>query len=238
MASALRTSSSRLFARIPHLQVAAPRLVSTSAAPGAAAGVPPGAIVNIVGVSGSLRKSSRNTGLLRAILAKPPPGVNFSIADISDLPLYNDDLWQGGDLKNDDSALPASLRNFRAKIKAADVVLFSSPEYNFSITAPIKNAIDWCSKGPSLWQRKLVSVVGAAGGAQAARSALVLHSTLTHGCGAVYPPTSTGFVFSNAFSKSFDANGNVVDEALEKALLAHVEKVAAYAVKYKAQEAL
>lgn len=220
------------FARLSRV-VQQSRTISTTAVNAAAAGSPSHP-VKVVGVSGSLRKASRNTGLLRAIANKPPPGVDFEIADISQLPLYNDDLWQGGDVNNDDSALPASVKDFRAKIKSADVVIFSTPEYNFSVTGPLKNAIDWASKGPGLWGRKMVSAVGAAGGSLSARSALALQTTITS-CGAVYPPPS-GFVFVSAFGPQFDKDGNVIDPKLEESLINHVAKVAEWAVKYKSIE--
>ncbi len=53
-----------------------------------------------------------------------------------------------------------------SQVQQADVVLFATPEYNFSVSGPLKNAIDWTSKGPNLWNKKLVSAVAAAGGSQ------------------------------------------------------------------------
>jgi len=110
---------------------------------------------------GSLRKDalSRRTALALAKLA--PPSLKLKITEIGDLPLYNQDL---------DVAPPASWVAFRIAIKAAKGVLFVTPEYNRSVPAPLKNAIDIGSRpyGQSAWSGKPGAVVtispGALGG--------------------------------------------------------------------------
>jgi chromate reductase len=96
--------------------------------------------MNILGISGSLRKGSYNSAALRAAQELAPEGVTIQIADISDLPLYNDDVRVHG--------YPAPAERFRAQIKHADALLFATPEYNYSISGVLKNAIDWASRPP------------------------------------------------------------------------------------------
>jgi chromate reductase, NAD(P)H dehydrogenase (quinone) len=113
--------------------------------------------MKILGISGSLRKASWNTALLHTAAALLPEH-EFSIADIGDLPLVNQDLEQGG-------RFPAPVERFRAEILAADAVLFATPEYNASIPAPMKNAVDWASRPPNCLAGKPAAICGASPGA-------------------------------------------------------------------------
>ncbi len=94
-------------------------------------------MTQILGISGSLRKASYNTALLRAAYNLVPDCVSMQIFDLSPLPLYNDDLAQDG--------IPAPVNEFRNSIKQSDGLLIASPEYNYSLTSVLKNAIDWAS---------------------------------------------------------------------------------------------
>ena len=94
--------------------------------------------LTILGISGSLRKGSYNTAALHAAQELLPAGVKLEIADISQLPLYNADLQAQG--------FPDAVNQLGIKIRAADALLFSSPEYNYSVSGVLKNAIDWVSR--------------------------------------------------------------------------------------------
>ena len=89
---------------------------------------------NVAVLVGSLRKASINRKLALALADLAPASLNLEILEIGDLPLYNEDA--------DGDTAPASYAPFRSKLKAADAVLFITPEYNRSIPAPMKNAID------------------------------------------------------------------------------------------------
>src|ERR1039457_2440958 len=93
--------------------------------------------LNILGIAGSLRKSSYNRGLLRAARQLAPEGVSVEIFDLDGIPLYNQD---------DDGNPPARVMEFKERIRAADAILFVTPEYNYSIPGVLKNAIDWASR--------------------------------------------------------------------------------------------
>ncbi|GEP94196.1 NADPH-dependent FMN reductase [Chitinophaga cymbidii] len=114
-------------------------------------------MIHIVGISGSLRKGSYNTSLLKAALDVLPEGVTAEVAHFDDLPMYNADLDVGD--------RPDTVRRFREVLAKADAILISSPEYNYSIPGGLKNAVDWASRGtdaPLL--HKPVAVMGATPG--------------------------------------------------------------------------
>lgn len=113
---------------------------------------------SVLGISGSLRAASFNTGLLRAAQELTPEGMTVDIADISAVPLYNEEIYQVG--------FPAAVEKLRQQVAAADAVILATPEYNFSIAAPLKNAIDWVSRPPvpQGFDGKPVAIMGAAGG--------------------------------------------------------------------------
>ena len=94
--------------------------------------------ITVLGISGSLRRKSSNTGLLRAGQEVAPAGMEIAIFDIADLPLYNSDVEAGGD--------PAPVAALKAAIRDADGVVFATPEYNWGTSGALKNAIDWASR--------------------------------------------------------------------------------------------
>ena len=129
--------------------------------------------VNIVGISGSLRRASYNTALLRVAGDVAPVGVEIEVADISDFPLYNSDIER-------EQGFPPAVEQFRQKLDLADGLLFASPEYNFSVTGALKNAIDWASRRPSPIDEKPAAILGAGGRSGTARSQRHLREILGH----------------------------------------------------------
>ncbi|MFN8723417.1 MAG: NADPH-dependent FMN reductase [Rhodospirillales bacterium] len=114
--------------------------------------------LRILGISGSLRARSFNTAALRAAGSMLPDGCAFEIAPIGDLPLYDQDLM-------DREGMPGPAARLRAQIAAADALILACPEYNYSVTAALKNAIDWASRGPDQpLNGKPVAILGASGG--------------------------------------------------------------------------
>lgn len=112
--------------------------------------------MKILGISGSLRKASWNTALLHTA-AGLLEGHEFNIAEIGDLPLMNQDLERDG-------KFPESVERFRNEILAADAILFATPEYNASIPAPMKNAVDWASRPSNTLAGKPAAICGASPG--------------------------------------------------------------------------
>lgn len=129
---------------------------------------------HLVGISGSLRSASYNTALLRAAFENLPDGVTASIAPLKGIPLFDqDEVSEHGKL--------ASVNELRAAVAAADGIVFATPEYNWSVTGAMKNAIDWLSGGPdSPLDFKPAAIVGIGGGSGTARSQEHLRDILGH----------------------------------------------------------
>jgi chromate reductase len=110
--------------------------------------------LTVLGISGSLRKASYNTAALRAAQELAPDGMTIEMFDLLPLPLYNEDVKAAG--------FPPVVQQLRAKIKAADALLFACPEYNYSMSGVLKNAIDWASRPPDQpFNEKPVAILGA-----------------------------------------------------------------------------
>src|SRR6202163_4695562 len=110
-------------------------------------------------VVGSLRKASFNRMLANALTSLAPSSLKLDIVEIGQLPLYNEDI--------ETDPTPAPWTAFRRRVKAADAVLFVTPEYNRSVPAVLKNALDVGSRpyGSSVWDRKPGAVVSSSPGA-------------------------------------------------------------------------
>ncbi len=93
--------------------------------------------MKVLGISGSLRKDSVNTKLLKIVGANLPEGVEFELANYRGVPLFNQEL---------EKDVPASVLAFKRQIESADVLVFATPNYNGSIPGVLKNAIDWASR--------------------------------------------------------------------------------------------
>ncbi|KDP40537.1 hypothetical protein JCGZ_24536 [Jatropha curcas] len=170
-------------------------------------------VIKVASLCGSLRKGSYNRGLLRTAIELSKEsihGIQIEYIDISPLPMLNTDL------EGPDGSFPPVVVAFRKKIRQADSVLFASPEYNFSVTAPLKNAIDWASRPPNCWADKAAAIVSAGGSFGGGRSQYHLRQI------GVY--LDLHFInkpefFLNAFAPpaKFDADGNLIDpEAKER----------------------
>lgn len=107
---------------------------------------------------GSLRQGSYNRKLAEAMIKMAPMTLSLEIVEICDLPFYNEDI--------DNENPPASYTTFREKIRASDAILIVSPEYNRSVPAVLKNALDVGSRpyGKSVWNEKPTAVVTASPG--------------------------------------------------------------------------
>jgi chromate reductase len=120
--------------------------------------------IRILGISGSARKGSYNTALLHAAKELVPPGVTLEIFDVSGFPIYNQDLQ---------TEMPPAVRLFKEKIRESDAVLFATPEYNYSISALLKNAIEWGNRpaDDNSWEGKPAGIVSATDGPSGGRRA-------------------------------------------------------------------
>jgi chromate reductase, NAD(P)H dehydrogenase (quinone) len=114
--------------------------------------------MKVLGISGSLRRDSHNTELLRAAASQLPPGVEFELYEgLKDIPPYDED---------EDKSQVGSVQRLKEHIAAADAVIFATPEYNHSIPGHLKNALDWVSRplADTPLKGKPVAVIGASTG--------------------------------------------------------------------------
>ncbi|XP_073282930.1 NADPH:quinone oxidoreductase-like [Primulina huaijiensis] len=169
-------------------------------------------IVKVVALSGSLRKGSCNQGLIRAAveISKRINGLEIEHVDISPLPFLNTDLEVNG-------TYPPAVEAFRQKILDADCYLFASPEYNYSVTAPLKNAIDWASRPPNVWADKAAAIVSGGGGWGGGRSHYHLRQI---GVFLNIHFINKPEFYVNVFQPpaKFDSEGNLIDDSTKERL--------------------
>jgi chromate reductase len=170
--------------------------------------------LHILGISGSLRKNSFNAGALRAASQLLPAGVTMDIFDLTPIPIYNEDVRAEG--------FPAPVQQFREKIAASDALLIATPEYNFSIPGPLKNAIDWASRPPNQpFDGKPVAIMGASPGAVGtARVQHHLRQVFVYLNGHMLNKPEVMIASANA---KFDQQGNLTDDATKE----HIQKMLA-----------
>ena len=168
--------------------------------------------MKILAVSGSLRAASYNTALLRAAAELAPDGVTLQVHPLNDLPFFNQDVEELGD--------PEPVAAWKAAVREADGLLIACPEYNGGLTAVLKNAIDWASRGkPAPLEGKIACAMGASPGITGtvrAQDALRLNLKRT-GCDLA--PLSDILV-GQAHTK-FE-NGALVDERTRQAISRHL----------------
>lgn len=174
---------------------------------------------NVAVIVGSLRKDSINRKLANALIEVAPPSLKLQIVEIGELTLYNQD--------NDENP-PAAWTAFRDRIRTADAVLFVTPEYNRSVPAALKNAIDVGSRpyGQSVWNGKPAAVISASPGAMGGfganhhlRQSLVFLNV---------PAMQQPEAYLNGADKLFDASGKLVDERTRAFLQKFIQAYAAW----------
>ena len=97
--------------------------------------------MQLLGISGSLRGQSYNSGALRLVESLLPQDTTFELVSLVDVPFYNADVETRG--------FPAEVERFRSKVASADALIFAVPEYNFSVSGVLKNALEWLSRPPN-----------------------------------------------------------------------------------------
>ena len=172
--------------------------------------------LRVLAISGSLRKASFNTGLLRAAREIAPDGMEITIFDIKDLPFYNGDVEAEGD--------PASVVALKSAVRNADAVIFATPEYNWGTSGVLKNAIDWASRDreEGSLMGKPATIVGAGGRAGTARAQMQLLETLGETGSVVM--VKPGVQIQAFAPGTFDSEGNLIDEKTRELLRSHLEE--------------
>ncbi len=174
----------------------------------------------VLGLSGSLRRTSFNTALLRAAQEVAPAGMTIEVFDLAPIPMYNDDVRLKG--------FPLEVERLRDAIRTADAVLIASPEYNRSVPGVLKNAIDWASRPPDQpFAQKPIAIMGASNGALGAAFAnhhlrqifVYMDAKMVNG-----PEVMVG----EAKTK-FDEEGRLVHEPTRQFIASHLERLGALA---------
>lgn len=159
--------------------------------------------LKILGIAGSLRQGSYNRYALEAAQKMMPAGATLEIFGLEGIPPYNQDL---------ENPPPSTVAELKSRIRAADAILFATPEYNYSVSGVLKNAIDWASrpKGESAWNGKPAGIMGASlsslGTARAQYHLRQIFVTLN-----MHPLNAPEVMIANAPDK-FDDQGNLTDE--------------------------
>jgi chromate reductase len=176
--------------------------------------------VSVLGICGSLRNGSYNMAALRAAIALKPATMTVTVADISQIPPYNEDVRQQG--------FPPPVETLRRQIAAADALLFACPEYNYSMPGVLKNAIDWASRPPDQpFAGKPCAIIGAAAGmAGSARAQYDLRRSCVFLD--MHPLNKPEVLIGQAQNK-FDAGGNLLDEAAKGFIRDLMANLAAWA---------
>lgn len=179
--------------------------------------------VKILGISGSLRRQSFNTSLLRAAQSLVGPDIELEIATLHGIPLYDADL-------EEKEGLPQAVRDLKARIMASDGLVFATPEYNNGIPGVFKNAIDWLSRPPAdiaqVFGGRPIAVMGASPGGFGTILAQSAWLPVLRTLGAQH--WSGGRLMVSRAHQLFDANGVLNDEAASKSLREFVQGFAQF----------
>jgi chromate reductase, NAD(P)H dehydrogenase (quinone) len=177
-----------------------------------------GSAFNVVGLGGSLRRSSYNRALLRAATELAPPSLHIVVYELDAIPLYNADLEAAG--------APPSVAQLRDAVRRADGLLIATPEYNHGVPGVLKNTIDWLSRPPrsSALNGKVAALMGAspgmtgtARGQSQLRQAFVFTNT--------YALLQPEVLIGQAHEK-FDADGHLVHEATRNFVATFLQRFA------------
>jgi len=173
--------------------------------------------INILGFAGSLRKNSYNKALLRAAVELVPSDIKIEVFDLEGIPLFNQDL---------EEQPPKWVREFKAKIRAADALLIATPEYNYSVPGVLKNAIDWASRPyrDNAFEGKPVALMSASegllGGARAQYHLRQIFVALN--MHALNRPE----VIVSSVDEKVDENGNITDEKTREKIKKLIQSLA------------
>src|SRR5579864_4186539 len=176
--------------------------------------------ISVLGICGSLRKASYNSAALRTAVALKPAGMSVTVADISQIPPYNEDVRAQG--------FPAPVETLRRQIAAADALLFACPEYNYSMSGVLKNAIDWASRPPDQpFAGKPCAILGAAAGmAGSARAQMHLRQSCVFLD--MHPLNKPEVLIFQAQNK-FDVDGKLTDDVAKNLIRDVMVNLAAWA---------
>jgi chromate reductase len=181
--------------------------------------------IKVLGISGSLRQGSCNTAALREAVILAPSGMSIEFADLTQIPIYNEDIYTQG--------FPEAVDRFRQQIREADALLWATPEYNYSVPGVLKNAIDWASRPPEQpFAGKPAAVFGASAGRfGTARAQYHLRQSMVFLD--VHMMNRPEVMIAGA-PALFDTQGRLMDERTREQLRGLLEAFYVWIIKHKA----
>lgn len=181
-------------------------------------------MTTLIGISGSLRRDSFNSALLRAAAAHMPEGAELRIATIRGIPLYDGDVEAA-------AGIPDPVAALKEAVVAADGLILVSPEYNNSIPGVLKNAVDWMSRPPDDIKRvfggRPVALMGASPGGFGTILAQNAWLPVLRTLKADF--WTGGRLLVSRAATAFDANGTLVDARIADQLRAFLRGFTAFA---------
>ncbi|MCI0472618.1 MAG: NAD(P)H-dependent oxidoreductase [Ignavibacteria bacterium] len=167
-------------------------------------------MLKIIAISGSLRKKSYNTGLIRAAQVLKPEDTDIEYFEIKGIPLYDEDIKANG--------IPEKVIELWEKIRNADGIILAVPEYNYSFTAALKNILDWVSRLPEQpIAGKPLAMMGASTGIfGTVRAQMHLRQVLVSLNARVMNKPE---VYAGSVKDKFDADGNLTDGKTKEHLI-------------------
>ena len=181
--------------------------------------------LTVAGLAGSVRRGSFNRSLLMAAKELAAPRLEIQILEISDIPLYNQDL--------DSLGAPEVVSRLRRQVRAADALLIATPEYNHGVPGVLKNVLDWLSRPPraSALEGKPTAVMGASPGMtgtaraqEQVRQSLVFTNS---------PTLLQPEVLVSHAAQKFDANGHLMDAATREVLVGFLRAFEAWITRFE-----
>ena len=180
--------------------------------------------IKILAFAGSLRKGSYNKALVRAAVELAPENVAMEVFDLEGIPPFNQDL---------ENQPPQRVIEFKAKIRAADALLIATPEYNYSVSGVLKNAIDWASRprADTPLEGKPVAIMSASiGRLGGARAQYHLRQTFVF---LNMHPINRPEVMLPSAQDNVDANGRVTNEQTRQLIRQLIEVLVEWTKKLK-----
>lgn len=180
--------------------------------------------VKILGIAGSLRKGSYNRAALRAAQKLVPDNARLEIFELDGIPPFNQDL---------EMQPPQAVSELKSKVRSADAILFVTPEYNYSVSGVLKNAIDWGSRpyGDSAWEGKPAAIMGASIGMMGTVRAQY-HLRQMFVFLNMYALNRPEVMIPRAADK-FDAQGNLIDNDTRERIRELLSALVVWAIRLK-----
>lgn len=170
-------------------------------------------MIRIIGISGSLRKGSFNSALLRAASEAGPEGVTVEALSIREIPLYDGDV-------EGEQGIPGPVSAIKERIASSDGLLLVTPEYNSSVPGVLKNAMDWLSRPPEdiprVFAGKPVAILGATPGEGGTRFSQTAWLPVLRNLG--MRPWFGRQLYVASAASVFDESGALTDERTRKRL--------------------